>query len=92
MSRKNRRNAPVSRPSAVQPARNEADAVIDKRGLIFLAAALVLVCAGYFFLTSADPAGRNLYSILSPLFLLAGYLLVPAALISPRAPGRSEDK
>ena len=46
-----------------------------------LFAALALVCAGYFFLGKTDPAGKNIYAVLSPLFLLAGYLLVPAALL-----------
>jgi len=47
------------------------------------AAALILVILGYFFLTKADPGGRNLWSSLAPAFLLAGYLLfIPAINLS----------
>jgi hypothetical protein len=46
-----------------------------------LALALFLIGSGYIFLKKTDPAGENSYAILAPVFLLAGYLLVPAALL-----------
>jgi len=55
-------------------------AVPDGKGGLLLCAAAAFVCAGYFLLTKTDPAGSNIYSILSPALLLSGYLLVPAAL------------
>ena len=42
--------------------------------------AFILIFFGYFFLTKADPGGRNGWSALSPVFLLAGYLLIIPAI------------
>ena len=67
------------RTAAVQPAAGPGEGV-GKKGRIALVSALVLIAAGYIFLKRADPAGGNIYALLSPLFLMAGYLLVPAAL------------
>jgi hypothetical protein len=43
------------------------------------AAAFLMVICGYALLRWADPGGRNGWSVVSPAFLLAGYLLfIPA--------------
>ena len=95
MSRKNRNKPrPFSAEAAAKgrdkpPERQKAAAIpqtavpgegIGRRGCVILVSALVLIAAGYFFLKKTDPAGGDVYAVLSALFLLAGYLLVPAAL------------
>ena len=78
MSRKNRNNFPVRQKTAASNRALGGDG-IGKKGRVILISALVLIAAGYVLLKKADPAGGNIYSVLSPLFLVAGYLLVPAA-------------
>ncbi|MBU2575361.1 MAG: hypothetical protein KKH28_14935 [Elusimicrobia bacterium] len=51
-----------------------------KKGYIVLAFGLALIALGYVLLKKVDPAGENIYAKLSPFALLAGYLLIPAAL------------
>ena len=47
--------------------------------------ALVLIILGYLSLTRVDAGGRNAWSVISPAFLLTGYLLfLPAILRSFR--------
>jgi|GEM_PF-6126764 len=60
------------------------------RRLALLCAAFALVCAGYFFLKKVDPAGTNIHAVVAPALLLAGYLLVPAALTLPAPPAPRE--
>lgn len=77
--------APAARPTAARPALPSAPAGGEKRpGAGFLwFSAFTLIVLGYYFLTKADPGGRNLWSSLSPACLLAGYLLViPAIMVS----------
>lgn len=67
---------------------------LGKKTGIFLALALLLIVCGYIFLQRTDPAGENMFAILAPAFLLAGYLLVLPALLGIMAPkgekGRAE--
>ncbi len=53
-----------------------------KRALLVMAAGLAVIIAGYALLKKVDPAGQNLYAVLAPIALLAGYLLIPAALFA----------
>ncbi len=92
MSRKNRSKDAVRRKSFLQPAQGGGGAGIGGWGLAGLAAALALICGGYFLLKRTDPAGENIFAILAPVFLLAGYLLVPAVLLSFQSPVKTEDK
>lgn len=47
--------------------------------------ALVLIVLGYLSLTRVDAGGRNAWAVISPAFLLTGYLLfIPAILRSFR--------
>lgn len=82
MSKKNRNKLPARQKAAAAPAgAGPAPAGgIGKKGRVILVSALVLAAAGYAFLKKTDPAGGNVYALLAPLFLIAGYLLVPAAL------------
>jgi hypothetical protein len=68
------------RTAAAASEANAEEAAFGKKGGAFLAIALAAACAGYFFLKKADPAGKNVWAVLAPVFLLAGYLLAPAAL------------
>lgn len=61
-------------------ARIAEDVLPGKKARLLMALGLALIAAGYVLLKKADPAGRNIYAALSPFFLLAGYLLIPAAL------------
>lgn len=92
MAKKQRRQdgEKVSKPSREtlpRPARERDDAAPEEREggsplkvrLLWISA-FVLIFFGYFFLTKADPGGRNSWSALSPVFLLAGYLLIIPAI------------
>ncbi len=92
MSSKSRKKNAVRRVPAANHGPAVEDAGIGVRGALVLGAALALACAGYFFLKKTDPAGKNFYAILSPVFLLAGYLLVPAVLLPFRSIVKPEDK
>jgi hypothetical protein len=47
--------------------------------------AFFLIISGYALLHKVDPGGRNAWAIVSPAFLLAGYLLIiPAILVTYR--------
>ncbi len=82
MSKKNRNNPPARRTKAATPPVAGPGEGIGKKGRMILVSALVLISAGYVLLNKTDPAGGNIYAVLSPLLLVAGYLLVPAALTS----------
>jgi len=79
----------VRQKTAVVPSAAGPEEGIGKKGRIVLVSALVLIAAGYIFLKRTDPAGGNIYAVLSPFFLIAGYLLAPAALSLRAGP---EDK
>lgn len=92
MAKKQRRQAgerPSKPPREIQspPAREQnGSAPEEKEGgsplkarLLWFSAFILILC-GYFFLTKADPGGRNGWSSLSPVFLLAGYLLIIPAI------------
>lgn len=51
------------------------------KGFVILLVSLAFIGTGYFFLNKTDPPGKNIYACLSPVFLLAGYLLIPWALM-----------
>jgi hypothetical protein len=53
---------------------------VGGKGRRLLTVSLVFISVGYFFLKKTDPAGSSVYAVLSPLFLLSGYLLIPLAL------------
>jgi hypothetical protein len=81
MARKQRRETlprPAREQKGSQPAPGEGGSPLKAR-LLWLAA-FILIVFGYFFLTKADPGGRNSWSSLSPVFLLAGYLLIIPAI------------
>ena len=50
-----------------------------RAGAAWFAAALLIIL-GYFFLTKADPWGRNPWAVAAPACLLAGYLLIIPAI------------
>lgn len=85
MSRKNK-NRISRQPKAASAgagegvSRIEEAALPGKKARVLVALGLVLIAAGYVLLKKADPAGRDIFAALSPFFLLAGYLLIPAAL------------
>lgn len=83
--KKNRPPLPQPKAAPANPAARDGrpaaeEALPGKRTLLVIAAALVLIALGYFLLKRTDPAGTNLFAALSPFVLLAGYLLIPAAL------------
>jgi hypothetical protein len=69
---------PARELNGSQPAPGEGGSQLKAR-LLWLSAFILILC-GYFFLTKADPGGRNSWSSLSPVFLLAGYLLIIPAI------------
>jgi len=89
MSRKKRnRDAYAGKAPARAPEAEHSSGV--RRPLLVCAAALAV--AGYFFLRRTGPAGGDVYAVLAPIFLLAGYLLVPAAILSSRRPPSEGEK
>lgn len=55
-----------------------------KRRALWLSA-LILIVSGYALLQKVDPGGQNVWAIVSPALLLAGYLLIiPAILLTYR--------
>lgn len=62
---------------------------LGTKGRVAIASGMILAALGYILLRKADPAGQNIYAKLSPIALLAGYLLIPAALLIPETPGKS---
>lgn len=69
---------PAREQNAPPPAEREGGSPLKAR-LLWISAFILILC-GYFFLTKADPGGRNSWSLLSPVFLLAGYLLIIPAI------------
>ena len=43
--------------------------------------AITIVIMGYILLSKVDPIGENIYSILAPVFLISGHILVVYGLI-----------
>lgn len=93
MSRKTRRPAgrektqDSSRESRQAPPAPAAGAAAGADGgesrlnpAFFWIPAVILAVSGYFFLTKADPWGKNPWAVAAPVCLLAGYLLVVPAI------------
>lgn len=76
--------APAARPPATPPELAKVSGEGGKRAVagFFWLFSLSLIILGYYFLIKADPGGRNLWSSLSPAFLLVGYLLVIPAIVA----------
>jgi len=55
---------------------------ISKKGAYILAAALVVIVAGYIALSKAAPDGRDVWSDLAAILLVLGYLLVPFGIMA----------
>lgn len=75
--------------SAQPPARPALRGVSGRGKKIILAGGGVAVL-GYFLLTKTDPAGQNIPSLLSPFFILGGYLLVGLGIILPSSSSNPE--
>jgi hypothetical protein len=94
MSKNNRKGPPMQRKSAalkpgtrlVAFSKGE-EGGIGKKGRVIIAFSFVLIAAGYFFLKKTDPQGTNIYAGLATVFLLAGYLLIPLALMRDKGKG-----
>lgn len=74
----NRKRQVLAQP----PARPALEGVSGRgKKLMLVGGGVALV--GYFLLTRTDPAGQNIPSLLSPFFILGGYILVGLGIILP---------
>ncbi|MDA8130696.1 MAG: hypothetical protein M0011_04230 [Elusimicrobia bacterium] len=88
-----RNKAKAKRAQANQPARAVFPAPVvvpaEEEGgrkplWLWLLAAVLIVC-GYSLLGKVDPYGQNIWAVLSPVLILAGYLaIIPAILLTFR--------
>lgn len=54
----------------------------------FWVSSLILIISGYLLLHRVDPGGQNTWAVVSPAFLLTGYLLIiPAIMYTYRGKG-----
>lgn len=57
--------------------------LLSPRGKKLIVAGALVVIAGFFILSKTDPAGQNWASVVSPLLLVLGYVLIGFGLVRP---------
>lgn len=68
----------------------DAGGEISRPGWLIVAVSVLVAALGYFLLSKAAPAGRDLYSNLSPFVILAGYAGVAVGIMFPGRRGEGE--
>jgi hypothetical protein len=68
--------------AAIQPPPDFTEGRNPKKSRLFWIPALILVISGYVLLNKVEPGGRNVWAVISPALLLAGYLLFVPAILS----------
>lgn len=98
MAKKHRKRAPTAHEKGGQPrgayfaVQNSPDGAdggdITRPGWLIIAVSVLISVAGYALLSKAAPAGRDIYSNLSPFVILAGYIGIAVGIMW--APRRGE--
>lgn len=99
MSKKSRKRANAAQEkggaarggySAVTEPLDDAGGDISGAGWAIVAVSVIVAVIGYFLLSKASPAGRDIYSNLSPFVILAGYIGVAVGIMWPARRGEGE--
>jgi len=56
--------------------------IVSSKLMKFTLAAIVVIVCAYYFVSKADPMGKNLFSISGPLLLIIGYSIIAFGLFS----------
>lgn len=76
--------------SAVMASPGDDAGEISRAGWAIVAVSVMIAVIGYFLLSKAAPAGRDIYSNLSPFVILAGYIGVAVGIMWPARRGEGE--
>ncbi len=74
MSKKKRKKTPEAETPGITASVEGGE--LSETGKKTIAAGILVVAAGFFVLTSADPMGRNWAASLSPFLILGGYAVI----------------
>ncbi len=80
MSRNRQGDKKPNRASLSKPFRSS---LLSKLGIKLIFGGIFVVVLGFWVLSASDPLGRNWASLVSPILILGGYLLIALGIIWP---------